>query len=353
MRDRMMAVIKGHQLDRIPFVSYNDNAAPNEEIWTTIGRENMGILRGTAIHKLQHPNCRFESVDITKNGLRGQQTTLITPKGNLTEEKFFQPTYDSPSISKHFIKDLEDYEIFLSFLKDITVVEHLDYFRHHDKAVGDDGICLVAVDRTPYQQLWIQWVSILDLSIHLYDCPEIVEECIVIMTKLLRQQFKIVMKAIDILPIPLVEFPDNITAPVIGEHYFRKYALPLYNEFGSMLAEKKIPLGVHMDGDIKPLWSAIGESKLSFIESFSPKPDNDTSALEVTSMWPNMKLFLNFPSSIHLAEPEVIYQKTMEILNEAGHTKNMWIQVSESVPPGVWKKSFPPIIKAINDFGRP
>ena len=89
------------------------------------------------------------------------------------------------------------------------------------------------------------------------------------------------------------------------------------------------------------------------LESFSPPPSNDTSAKEALSMWPNMRLLLNFPSSVHLASPEEIYRTTAQILAEAGHSGQLQIQISENVPPDVWRKSFPVIIKAIEDFGKP
>ena len=47
--------------------------------------------------------------------------------------------------------------------------------------LGDDGLPLVAVERTPYQQLWIQWVSIEDLACHLMDCPGKVRRCMAAM----------------------------------------------------------------------------------------------------------------------------------------------------------------------------
>jgi len=110
---------------------------------------------------------------------------------------------------------------------------------------------------------------------------------------------------------------------------------------------------VHMDGDLKPLWQAIGESGVRGLDSLSPPPDNDTSAAEAASMWPEMRLFVNFPSSVHLASPERIYDQAGEILEQAGHTGRLQIQISENVPPGVWRKSFPQIVQAIRDFGRP
>ena len=69
-RDRLLAVLQGEQLDRVPFAQY-DGIAPNEEAWSLVGRENLGLLRWSAIHHVKHPNCRSEAVPIERNGLRG------------------------------------------------------------------------------------------------------------------------------------------------------------------------------------------------------------------------------------------------------------------------------------------
>ncbi len=62
---------------------------------------------------------------------------------------------------------------------------------------------------------------------------------------------------------------------------------------------------------------------------------------------------MNYPSSVHLKEPQAIYDQAMEILQQAGHTGRLQIQISENVPPGGWRKSFPEIVRAIRDFGKP
>jgi EAL domain-containing protein (putative c-di-GMP-specific phosphodiesterase class I) len=89
------------------------------------------------------------------------------------------------------------------------------------------------------------------------------------------------------------------------------------------------------------------------LDSFSPPPDNDTRVADAVRLWPEMRLWLNFPSSIHLASEERIYEVTREILEEGGHTGRLQIQISENVPPGVWRTSFPQIVRAIDDFGPP
>ncbi|MBI2193339.1 MAG: hypothetical protein HYU36_15295 [Planctomycetes bacterium] len=348
MRERMLAVIQGREPDRVPFVQYDGLAGPNKEIWSLIGRDRMGLLRWSAVHRFEYPNCRFESVDFERAGRRARRTTLHTPAGSLTEERVFEPGLGTSAIRKHYVVEPADYRVLKAYLEDIRVCEDVEHFLRDQRELGEDGVPLVAVCRTPYQQLWVQWVCLEDLSLHLADCPETVEECMSALRRIQRQIFEIVRGS----PVPFVDFPDNITAPAIGEKYFRKYCVPLYDELAGMLAQKRIPVFVHMDGSLKPLWRAIGESRVQGIDSLSPPPDNDTSPREALATWPGMRLFVNFPSSVHLAGPERIFQRTQELLAEAGGSGRLQIQISENVPPGSWRKSFPEIVRAIDAFGR-
>jgi uroporphyrinogen-III decarboxylase len=349
MRERMLAVVQGREVDRIPFVQYSDIAAPNDVIWDVIGRENMGLFKWTMVHRIDYPNCPEHREPIEANGLRGERTTLETPKGTLTQEKFFDPTLNTAATRKHFVTEPHEYEAILSYFQDGVVVEDLTRYNAALAELGDDGLPLTAVLRTPFQQMWVQWVNIQDMVLHMLDFPDIVDACFQELLRLQSEVFKIVAKA----DIPFINFPDNITAPLIGEPNFRKYCVPAYQELNAMLADRDIPAYCHMDGDLKPLWEAIGESGLRGIDSFSPPPDNDTSPADVVRMWPEMRMHLNFPSSVHLTSEENIYNVAMDILEQAGHTGRLLIQISENVPPEVWRKSYPQIVRAINDFGKP
>jgi hypothetical protein len=167
-----------------------------------------------------------------------------------------------------------------------------------------------------------------------------------------RQVFTIACEAVSELPIPYVNFPDNITAPVIGEKNFRKYCVPSYRELVEMLAEtgRDVPVFVHMDGDLRPLWRAIGESGVRGLDSMSPPPDNDTSVADALRQWPEMRVLVNFPSSVHLAEPRAIRAAAERLLAEGGRSGRLQIQISENVPPGRWRVSFPEILAAIESF---
>jgi len=343
----MLAVVQGRMPDRVPFVQYDRIAAPNEEVWDLVGRENMGILRWTSVCSAHAPNCRWDSEEICVKGTPGVRHTLYTPQGAIYEEKLIEPTYGTASTKRHFIQERDDYLALMYYLRDLVVVEDLSPLLEAERELGEDGLPHVSVGRTPYQQLWIQWVSLEDLAVHLIDWPDLLEEVMLLMGRRLRDMFEIVRRA----PIPYVVFGDNITAPAIGQKYFLQYCVPYYRELADMLSDRDIPVYVHADGDLKPLWKAIGDCGVSGLDSMSPPPDNDTSIREAVEMWPSMRLGVNFPSSVHLASPDVIRRTAFQMLSEGGQTGRLQIQISENVPPGVWQKSYPIIVDAIQEFG--
>lgn len=354
MRERMLAFVQGRDHDRVPFVQYSGIAAPNQEVWNLVGRGNIGLLQWSAVHRLETPHCRFVTEDIVRDGKRGFRRVLITPEGELSEERLVEPTFGTSSAATHFVKAPDDYRALMAYFRDIVVHQDLSMLAEATADLGDDGLPHVAVSRSPYQQLWVEWVDIQDLSAHLVECPALMEEVIALMRDVERRIFEVVCAAARETAIPYIDVPDNITAPMIGVHYFRTHCEPTYRLLREMLDENghDIPIFVHMDGDLKALWQRIAETPVRGLDSMSPPPDNDTSVADALAVWPAMRLGINFPSSVHLLEPEDIYRHTLDILAQGGKSGRLQIQISENVPPGVWRVSFPQIAKAINDFPR-
>lgn len=354
MRERMLAFMQGREHDRVPFVQYSGSAAvPYQEVWARLGRENIGILQWIPVYRFETPHCRFETEDVAPDGKKGFRRTLIAPEGQLWEERLYEPTFGTSAAASHFVKQPEDYRVLMSYFRDVAVYKDLAVLHDKLSELGDDGLPHTCVTRTPFQQLWIEWVGIEDLSIHMVECEGLMEEVFALMWDLQRRVFEVTCQAAAEAPIPYVVIGDNVTAPMIGESWFRKYCAASYDQLAEMLDEAglDIPVAVHMDGDLRPLWDAIGESRVRALDSMSPPPDNDTSVADARAHWPDMRLMVNFPSSVHLATPDAVYARAMTILQQGGRAGRLQIQISENVPPGAWEKSYPAIARAIADFG--
>ncbi len=344
MRERMLALIQGRPHDRVPFVQYSGIAAPNEEVWAHVGRGRVGLLQWCSVHRVVTPHCRFEHEDFERDGQRFRRTTLHTPAGLLFEERQFEPAYGSSSIRRHYVQEPGDYDVLIAYLRDGTVLDDYAGYAKVDAGLSDDGLPLPAVERTPYQQLWVQWAGLNNLSVHLAECPDKVEEAIELLRQRARRIFEIARRS----PAPFIDFPDNITAPAIGPERFRRYCVPLYNELAAMLAERGALAFVHMDGYLKPLWNDIGACGIRGIDSLSPVPDNDTSVAAARRMWPGMRLWVNFPSSCHLRGYKGARAVAERILEEDGGSGLLQIQVSENVPKAAWRESYRAIADAID-----
>lgn len=348
MRERMLAVVQGREHDCVPFAMY-DIMFPPQQAFDLLGHGNIGIIRYRPIYRVEHPHCRFDSEFFLKGETKWQRNILHTPRGDLTELRVFEPVYDSSTARKHFVETVQDYEVLWSYLEDSTILDNYDQYYQDSAELGDDGFPKAECERTPWQQLWIEWTGLEALSLHLADYPDHIEHTADLLRRRAREIFEIARRS----PAPYIDIPDNLTAPAIGPERFRQYCVPLYDELAGMLAERGAPLYVHMDGMLKPLWHDIARSGVGGLDSFTPVPDCDTSVSEAVAMWPDKRLWVNFPSSVHLASPDIIRATADEILAEAGHTGRLQIQVSENVPLDVWQTSFPIIIEAIEAFGTP
>lgn len=350
MRERMLGVIRGEGVDRVPFVQYDGIAAPNHECWDLLGRHQMGVLRWSSAHAFHTPHCRTDHEDFERDGRTWRRSRLHTPAGTLTEERVFEPVYGSSAIRSHYVRSPDDYPALLAYLRDVTVLPDYDRVQRDLAELGDDGLPHVALARTPWQQMWVQWVSLTDLSVHAVECPDLVEACLAELERIELEICEVVRGCAAELPLSHVVFPDNITAPAIGANRFERYCVPFYDRLADMLAPYGVPVFVHMDGDLQPLAEAIAGCAVRGIDSLSPPPDNDTSVAAALARWPEMRVWVNFPSSAHLLPPEGVYDTACRLLAEGAPTGRLQIQISENVPRFAWRTSYPEIVRAIRDW---
>jgi len=341
----MLAFIQGRPHDRVPFVQYSGLAAPDEKVWALFGRNQVGVLKWSGVHRFVRDGVTMEHQDEERGGRRHRRTTIHTPKGDLWEERTFEPEYNSSSAHKHYVETGADLDVFIHLLRLTRVVEDMGRYGANEELLGDDGLPLVALMRSPYQQLWVQWTGLEGLAYLMTDYPGRMAEVFDLLTSQMRTAFEIARR----VPIPFVDIPDNLTAPAIGADRFEKYCLPLYAELAEMMGDR--PVFVHTDGDLKPLWNSIGRSGIRGLDSLSPPPDNDTSVADAVRLWPEMRLGVNFPSSEHLKPETEIYDAASRLLAEGGHTGRLQIQISENVPRDCWRRSYGAILRAISDYG--
>ncbi len=102
-KERMVGLIQGEEIDRVPFVQYHNMNAQNEEIWEQMGWNKMGVLEWVQAYRIETPNCKVVHEKKQHGKFKGWRETFITQKGNL-----FTPRIGSnrESSSFHFFSSL-------------------------------------------------------------------------------------------------------------------------------------------------------------------------------------------------------------------------------------------------------
>jgi len=347
--ERIMAVLRGQPVDRVPFTAYPGDPRPIDETIDFLGKENIGFTSAGYPYKIEHPGCTVKEETYEQGGEKLKKVVTETPKGNLEELYRFDPTFESEWHVEFPIKTPEDYDIYSEMMENAIITENYEEFEKEKAEFSEIGHLMAWTGRSPYQRLAIKLVGLMNLGLHLMDCPEKVERAM----EAMREAHRKIMKIIIGSSAEIVNIGDNINAPMVGLERFEKYCVPLYNETVEMLEGTDKLVFVHMDGSLRPLRDAISRCKHHVVESFCCIPDGDVSIAEAVEWWPDKIIWPNFTSSIHLCEPKVIREHADMILNEGAPSGRLLIGLMENIPPFAWKKSLPPIVQAIEDYGEP
>ena len=347
-RERILAVLNGEEYDRIPILQYDNLIFPNESFWEKYGRENVGVLHRCGMTKAVGQMYSVESYECVEGCLRVRYSEIKTSKGTLRDKTVFDPALNSPAKEKHFVSTPEEYAVLLEYLNDQKVVEDVERYTSCLKYVGDDGIPMICSNRTPFQQMWVAWVSLEDLCIDIVEHEDVVVACLERLMEIEVDKLKMLAYLQKDYPFEIFNVPDNITAHAIGRKYFREYCIPFYNKAREYVDTPII--SVHIDGEFKALADDIINSEVTAIESYTPPPISDMTVTQSLAMRDTMRLFMNFTSSVHIKTHNEIYDHTIALLNEGEASGRMWLQFSEDIPPDRREANIHVIIKAVNDY---
>jgi hypothetical protein len=135
----------------------------------------------------------------------------------------------------------------------------------------------------------------------------------------------------------------------MGRERFERYVLPLWNEAAAILHEHGKLIGSHLDGNNRPWADLVAASDLDYVEAFTPAPDTDLTLAEALAAWPDKVLWINFPSSLHLASIESIEAATRETIRAAAPGDRFLLGITEDIPADRWQANMLAIARVIDE----
>ena len=360
IRERMMSVYQNKLPDQIPVSIYKryHRSGTVERMARNIG---LGIIDFYPVVSLLAPPwhtyegyiSEVKGADLNikftwKNGKMIEIRTYETPVGTVSQHLSKDPIYGSDWVDKYYIENIEDYKIMQYIIENTVFRKNEEKIVEKIKDLGEDGVVLGRVDRSPYQKLLIELAGPERFLTDLLVNPKPVIELMEVIDAKLDEQFKMVLES----KVDLIWQPDNITSDMTPPKYYQKYCLPFYEKHGKQCREVGKPYIVHMDGRINALKDLIAKSQIDVIESFSfHEMSGDLPISEAKALWPDKVIIPNFPASLCEKTDEEIVNFLKKIIDEIGRNNPFMIQISEDIPPGSWKHVLPVLCKFMQKEG--
>ena len=340
-RERILAAMAWEEPDQVPWTIYDalsiGGAAERE-------MRDMGLcmIRRCAAHQTEHCQVEFDQVEYEESGRRLSRHIIRTPVG---EVSCVQAAGGWPM--EHYIKRSEDYAVMEFVWRDAIHRDNYQAIREAQEALGDEGLVIVRVGKGPLLEILYGMMGLERFSIDLYERPELIDSLYDLMVQRYDEFYDLAAES----PAEILQAADNIPADVVGLERYRRYCMPLYERHMRRLVGTGKRLVVHMDGLLRSLIGAIGESCFDVLEAFTPAPMGDVTVREARQAWSDKALWLNFPGSVHIQKDEAIADQTRQLIEEAGDKRGFAIGITEDIPPDHWARSMRVIGRTIREVG--
>jgi len=325
IRERAMAVYRGEEPDRIPWLIY-DGLCPRGFMDRQLRNRGLGLKVSAPILREEMPHVRVETKTIGNIVYR----TYHTPVGDLTakERIGLREGAGSSWTVEHPVKHVSDFEIAEFLAEDTIYVPDYEPFQRAEQNLGDDGIVFVWAGKSPLQKMQIELLGYRAFAIALYMYPKEFESLQRVLEKKADERYRIIAES----PAEIVNGTDNINSEIVSPRLFEKYLIPFYDRQAQILHKAGKILENHMDGKLKGLRDLIARINLDVVEAFTPPPMGDLPLAEARQAWRGKIISLNFPESVFLEGLDTVRKNTLEILNEAAPGEDFMITVTEDIP---------------------
>ncbi len=323
----ILAVLAGETPQRVPW-NIHHHLLPQGELERTMRDRGLGIVE-KSVHPYRAVSRRVsvEERHTFEDERRTLHITHHTPVGDLHSKKVIGPD-GSPWVIEYPVKEVGDFRILEYISEDTDYHSNDPEIRARQKTLGEDGVVLCRMMRSPLQRLLIEWMGTEAVCYALFDHPAEVE-------RLLERMAATDAPAHAIAAESAAEAlwsAENITAWITTPDLFERHCLPYYERVASLLRDRGTPYGVHMDGQLRALQDLIAHSALDFVEGFTPPPIGDLELEDARRAWPEKVLWTNFPGSeLHRPDEEVV-QYTVDLLKTGMAGGRFLLTLTEDFP---------------------
>lgn len=342
-RKRFETALRGEMPDRVPAVLWN-NKFPGDDTDQALLDAGTCIVYKSSVYDIEYEGIEIQVQEwVGEDGLPRRHKTYRTPCGDLEELDVVYP--DTVWHQELPFRGPEDYDALITLVESQQFIPRYDRFQAHDEFYGPSGIGRPATEATPMLKILYRMLGVETFATEWFDRRDHVMALYNALLDARRRRLPILAES----PAQFFVVEANVAFDIVGPKRFRELYIPPIEEACEVLHASGKLAGAHLDSNNRGLAPLVAQTRVDFIESFTPPPDCDMSISEAREAWPGKTLYCNFPSSVHHGGPSVVRAKVQELMAEAAPGSGFLLGVLENVPRN---DTLVPLSKAIWDFGK-
>ena len=323
-RERILRVIQGEMVDKIPYVPridlwYNANqrAGTLPEKHKNRSADEIALAEGWALHKivpeflkpdssedimhrglglvhLKEYTYRFEfspDIDIIMEGDADQMRVVYeTPLGSVSTthgytEEMKDAGASAPWIQEHAIKGPGDYKVLAHIFGNMTFKPDYDRFDRWESEIGDHGLALESTPAlnagSPMHYIQKVLIDATQFFIHYNDYKNEMAELVEALTHCYTQLLPILADS----PAKAVYWDANVDSMITYPAYLKKDLLPWWQKAAEIFHTRDKLLFIHPDGENNLLMDILADCGADVCEAVTPFPMTKVGIDEYYDRW--------------------------------------------------------------------
>lgn len=343
-RERLESVLGGRRPDRVPWFGDLDywatalEARGERPAGFKRSREyidwhrSLGVgfyLQGFFPFTVRHEGCSIaERRDSTSRIRR-----IETPPGILEEEWRYLTGSFSEAPVRHLVRSPRDLPALRWLYEHTSFEPDYTFAVRRREQVGDMGIVLVYLPRSPFMHLTVVDAGIEAVVECALDAPRELEETLAAMRRAHDAAARIAVAC----PADAAMIPENLSSEVVGKDFFHRYVEDYQRHWVGRIREAGKASFVHMDGSLRGLLAEVAAVGFDVLEALTPAPVGDLGIEEWERWAPGSRSIFwgglpgsYFTAHVSEAEFERHVRTVLEVMRSA---PRYVLGVADQVPP--------------------
>jgi len=336
IRARLEQALAGRPVARPAFVVYDWFVKNRPWVdWDSLFQNGLGQINHADLVTYHRPHVEVIETTTYVDGVKRRDVRWITDRGELHE------WYLGEWRQEYLIKTPDDYAITCRAWEDTLITPRSDLFERAEFMVGDNGMTVGQLDRTPFQKVQIDYAGLEQFAYDVADRQPALMHLLELMNDLKLREFRAALQT----PACHLKLWENLSIETMGPITYRQFLVPLYEKIFAVLEGTGRRLQVHYDGKLRVIADQIRGLPFDGLDSLTPPPEGDLATAEARALWPDKFLWLHPTLDWYgLPIPQLV-ARVRQMVRDAGPTRYC-LMISEEVPPN-WATTVPAILEGI------